>query len=406
MRGVVVLLALCGLAAGVRAEPLVERISFAARPDAGGYVVRFHTTDHLGAYSEPRFVAPGRLEVILFNTSPAPGLRADPPAGPVRRVETEARGAHLYITFVLEAGARVRAGAYRDRASPDLLVGLAVEEAAPVVPAIRAALSPGTEPAPAPADAPDDPAMDDPAMDDARARWRLDTIVIDAGHGGHDSGAVGAGGLREKDVVLPVALKVGQYLEERLGVKVVYTRNGDRFVTLAERGRIANRAGGKLFISIHANAATNRRAQGAETYFLGLHKTDAARSVMERENSVVRYENDPDAYEGLDQQALIVQALAQSAYLRQSEALAALVQNQFEERVGRIDRGVKQAGFYVLWRASMPAILVELGFVTNPEEAAYLRSEAGQDYLASAIFRAVRAFKEEYEKGLAETLPP
>jgi N-acetylmuramoyl-L-alanine amidase len=171
-------------------------------------------------------------------------------------------------------------------------------------------------------------------------------------------------------------------------------------VTLKNRGRIANQAGGKLFISIHANAARNRTATGTETYFLGLHKTAAARQVMERENEVVKLESNPEAYEGLDEQALIVQTLTQSAYMRKSEELASFIQDQFTNRVGRKNRGVKQAGFYVLWNASMPSILVELGFVTNPTEAAFLNSEAGQEYLASAIFRAVRDYKIQYEKGL------
>ena len=174
----------------------------------------------------------------------------------------------------------------------------------------------------------------------------------------------------------------------------------DRFITLRDRGRIANEAGGKLFISIHANAARNRSAQGTETYFLGMHKTDAAAQVMDRENSVIQYENDPTAYDGLNEKALIEQALAQSAYMRSSEQLAGFVQEQFTGNLGRINRGVKQAGFYVLWGASMPAVLVELGFVTNSQEAAFLQSENGQIYLASAIFRAVRAFKTQYEKGL------
>ncbi|MFO7315201.1 N-acetylmuramoyl-L-alanine amidase, partial [Rhodothermus marinus] len=135
--------------------------------------------------------------------------------------------------------------------------------------------------------------------------------------------------------------------------------------------------------------------------FLGLHKTEAARRVMERENSVVRLEDDPSQYEHFTEQELILMTLAQSAYLRKSEKLAMLVQEQFAERVGRVNRGVKQAGFYVLWSASMPAILVELGFLTNPQEAAFLKSKEGQAYMASAIFRAVRTFKEHYERELA-----
>ncbi len=381
---------LAGGAAAAQAGPVVERISFAPSADGQGYVVRLHTTQRLHAYSEPRYVADGRLELVLFHADLSQALQRDAPGGPVLAYTVEPRQGHLYFQFQLAPHPRLEAAAYRDRLTDDLLLGLRYRDAAPVA-------------APAhPAAHPDAAAShhDAPPLDDARRRWKLDTIVIDAGHGGHDPGAVGAGGLREKDVVLPVARRLGRYLEELPDVRVVYTRQDDHFVTLARRGHIANEAGGKLFISIHANAAHNRLAAGAETYFLGLHKTDVARRVMERENSVVQYESNPEAYRALDEEALIVQTLAQSAYLRQSEELAGLVQQQFEQHVGREDRGVKQAGFYVLWSASMPAILVELGFVTNPSEAAFLQSESGQDYLASAIFRAVRAFKTQYEKGL------
>lgn len=237
------------------------------------------------------------------------------------------------------------------------------------------------------------------ATQEARDRWRLDKIVIDAGHGGKDPGAT-ANGLREKDLVLKVAKKLGGYIEENLGIEVVYTRTTDRFIELEERGHIANEAGAKLFISLHINAAAARSARGTETFFLGPHKTEAARKVMERENSVIRYEDNPEDYADYDEQALVRQTLAQSAYMRQSEQLASLIQNQFANRVHRRSRGVHQAGFYVLWSASMPAVLVELGFLTNRSEARYLNSERGQTYLASAIFRAVRDYKEKYEKGI------
>ena len=163
---------------------------------------------------------------------------------------------------------------------------------------------------------------------------------------------------------------------------------------------MANEAGAKLFISLHVNAARAHAAHGTETYFLGPSKSEAAEKVMERENSVIKYEDNTQKYEDYDEQALVRQTLTQSAYMRQSEKLASLVQNQFEERVGRDNRGVHQAGFYVLWSASMPSVLVEMGFLTNPREARFLKSDKGQTYLASAIFRAVRAYKKDYEKGI------
>ncbi len=366
-----------------QAAPVVERISMQPNSDGPGYLVRIQTSERLQAYSQPRFVGRNQLEIVLFNARVSQACRRDAPGGPVQAYTVEARKNHLVLRFQLDAQLTVKAEARRDRATEDILIGLTYSgiptASAPATPVLHSsALAPGDE----------------------RARWRIDTIVIDAGHGGHDAGAIGAGGVREKDITLPVALRVGRYLEEILGVNVVYTRSDDRFITLKDRGRLANEAGGKLFISIHANAARNRSAQGTETYFLGMHKTDAAERVMERENSVIQYESDPTAYDGLNEKTLIEQALAQSAYMRSSEQLAGLVQQQFTGNVGRTNRGVKQAGFYVLWGASMPAILVELGFVTNAQEAAFLQSENGQIYLASAIFRAVRAFKTEYEKGL------
>ncbi|MFQ5570143.1 MAG: N-acetylmuramoyl-L-alanine amidase [Rhodothermales bacterium] len=381
--------------AGVaQAGPVVERISFAPRVDGLGYVVRIHTTERLHAYSEPRFLANNQLELVLFNTEISQTCQRDTPDGPVQAYSVQRNKGHLLLRFQLNTGVSLKAAAYRDRITNDMLLGLTYTGDVPdVMPAPTRTTVPPVVVMPS-------KGHGEPQLDSERARWKLDTVVIDAGHGGHDSGAIGAGGVREKDVVLAVARKLGGYLEELLGLNVVYTRNDDRFISLKKRGQLANEAGGKLFISIHANAARKGRAQGAETYFLGLHKTDAARHVMERENSVVRYESDPNAYDGLNEQALIEQTLTQSAYMRSSELLAGLVQQQFAERVHRENRGVKQAGFYVLWGASMPAVLVELGFVTNPDEAAFLKSKRGQDYLASAIFRAVRDFKTQYEKGL------
>ena len=196
--------------------------------------------------------------------------------------------------------------------------------------------------------------------------WKLDTIVIDAGHGGSDEGAFGLGGTLEKELALVLAKELGQLLNEKLGVNVVYTRTNDRFIPLAERGRIANQAGGKLFLSIHANSSKNRSARGTETFFLGAHRSDSAQVVMERENEVIKLESDNDQYRKFTQASLAQQALAQSSFMRHSERLAEAIQKQFREGAIRRDRGVKQAGFYVLFGASMPAVLIELGFLTNP----------------------------------------
>ncbi len=371
------------------ARALVERVSFAPRSDGQGYVIRVHARGRIAAYSEPH-VEEGRLEWTIFNADVGSGYDAEGAEGPVMSYAAQAQAGHLVLRFDLREDVQVNAAAYRDRASDDLLLSLTY--AADGVPALPT-------PAPPVANASERGAGAEGGSYSSGERWRLDTIVLDAGHGGKDPGTVG-NGLQEKHIALSIVKKLGGYIENRLGVNVVYTRTTDRFVELRERGRIANEAGGKLFVSVHVNAAANHAAHGTETFFLGMHRSETARKVMERENSVIRYEDNPEQYEDLDDQALIMQTLAQSAYMRQSEALAGSVEHQFAERVGRESRGVKQAGFLVLWAASMPAILVETGFITNDADAAFLASERGQDYLASAIFRAVREFKQQYEKGL------
>ncbi len=370
--GLALWMGVVALSGAAAATPRIERVSFTARADGRGYVIRFHTNEQVAAYSDPVRVSDRVIEITLFHMDLAPSFVKDAPEGPVERYTLTPEDGRIVARFFLRR--TVSVNAYRDRETTDLLVSLTYE---------AGAAQKTVEP-----------------TEDARERWRLDTVVIDAGHGGKDAGATGVGGLREKDVVLAVALKLGQYLEDLLGVKVVYTRRSDRFIPLKERGRLANEAGGKLFISIHANASPSRGAKGTETYFLGMHKTAAASQVMERENSVIRFETDQEHYKNFDEADLIRMQLAQSAFMRQSEQLAGLVEAQFAERVGRRSRGVKQAGFYVLWSASMPALLVELGFLSNPREAAFLRSKSGQAYMASAIFRAVKAFKNDYEKGL------
>ncbi|MCG8580937.1 MAG: N-acetylmuramoyl-L-alanine amidase [Bacteroidales bacterium] len=227
------------------------------------------------------------------------------------------------------------------------------------------------------------------------------TVVIDAGHGGKDPGAVGKTS-REKDIVLNVALKLGSYINEYLpDVKVVYTRQKDVFVPLNKRAEIANKSKADLFISIHANAISTPKIYGAETFVLGLHRTKENLEVAKMENSVIVLEEDyTTTYEGFDPnsaESYIIFELMQNIHIDQSIQMASLVQNQFKQRVGRRDRGVKQAGFLVLRKATMPSVLVELGFLTNSSEEKFIASEKGQTYMASAIFRAVRDYKEEFD---------
>lgn len=197
----------------------------------------------------------------------------------------------------------------------------------------------------------------------------LKTVVIDAGHGGHDSGCLGASNY-EKHVCLSIALKLGESIKKNFpDVKVIYTRDKDVFVELHERAAIANRNKADLFICIHANSASPS-AYGAETYVLGLHKTDSQKQVAERENSIIKLEQDKGArYKNIDlsPDALIIIQLQMSVYLNQSILFAERLQSEFKS-IGRHDRGVRQAGFLVLHQTTMPSVLIETGFLTNPNE--------------------------------------
>jgi N-acetylmuramoyl-L-alanine amidase len=223
-------------------------------------------------------------------------------------------------------------------------------------------------------------------------------VVLDAGHGGRDPGALGTKA-KEKNINLAVALKTGQYIKDNLpDVKVIYTRDDDTFIGLAERADVANRSKADIFISVHTNSIRDRQFTGAETWVLGQSMDDANLQVAMKENSVITFEKDYQTkYEGYDPnsvESFIIFSLMQNTYLKQSTEFASIIQEQFRDRAGRKDRGVKQAGFVVLWRTTMPSVLVEVGFISNTEEEKYLLTEAGQDYLASAIFRAFRDYKQ------------
>ena len=232
---------------------------------------------------------------------------------------------------------------------------------------------------------------------------KITTVVIDPGHGGKDTGALGAIS-KEKDLNLTVALLTGDYIKKNLpDVKVIYTRERDVFVTLNERAAIANRNNADVFISIHCNSTDTKGASavGAETFVLGEHKNAANLEVAKKENSSILYEEDAnEQYGDFDlnsPEAYIALSLFQQEYLNQSLQLAANVQQQFSKRVGRKDRGVQQAGFLVLWKTAMPSILIELGFISNAAEERFLASADGQTYMASAIYRAFRDFKASFE---------
>lgn len=232
-----------------------------------------------------------------------------------------------------------------------------------------------------------------------KRKWRIDRIVLDPGHGGKDPGAVGRYGTKEKDVVLAIALYLKEMIENELGIEVLMTREDDRFLELNQRTEFANRNQAKLFISIHANANRNRRINGVSTYILGPENTKEAREVASLENSVIKLENG-SKYADLSQETYILSAMAQNVYNKESQDLADIAQKEISEECNLHDLGVRQAGFYVLWGASMPNILIETGFISNPNEEKLLRSRSFQKKQAQAIFRSIKEFKRRYESQL------
>lgn len=238
-------------------------------------------------------------------------------------------------------------------------------------------------------------------MEEKNAEFKLRRIVIDAGHGGKDPGSIGRIS-REKDVTLAIALKVGQYISDLLpDVEVIYTRKTDVFIALKERANIANRNRADLFVSIHCNSISSPNAYGTETYVMGSRNFNANFEIVKRENAVILLEDDyQENYEGFDPnspESYMMFNLMQKAYFANSLSLAAKIENDLANRVNRRSRGVKQAPFYVLWTTSMPSVLIETGFLSNPGEEKYLNSKSGQTYVASGIFRAIKAYKEEIE---------
>jgi len=239
----------------------------------------------------------------------------------------------------------------------------------------------------------------------SRSKWLFDSVVIDPGHGGKDKGAIGPSNIYEKDVNLAICKKLGKLIEEKMGVRVIYTREEDDFIPLWKRTKIANESGGKIFISIHANASPkSKNAKGFETYLLRPGKSQDAMEVALRENEVIKMEKDERKYKNFsDPQNLILATMAQNEFLKESEVLADLIQKSLDKKLTSPNRGVKQAGFYVLVGASMPNVLVETGFLSNKQEAKMLAKSSYQKKIAEGIFEALLDFKNKYETSFTMT---
>ncbi len=236
-----------------------------------------------------------------------------------------------------------------------------------------------------------------------KKRWNLDVIVIDPGHGGKDPGCLVPGkDLYEKTVTLDVAKKLGKLIEKELGIKVIYTRTEDEFIPLWKRTKIANESGGKLFLSLHVNAAPNARsARGFETYFIRPGKFDDATEVAKRENQVIELEQNIKKYPALSRENLIIATMAQSSFTKQSEFIAGEIQSELQKMFPSTkNRGVKQAGFHVLVGASMPNVLIELGFITNTKDYNMLIKSKNRQKMAKAIFESIVTYKNKYENEL------
>jgi N-acetylmuramoyl-L-alanine amidase len=229
--------------------------------------------------------------------------------------------------------------------------------------------------------------------------WALDVIVLDPGHGGVDVGAISVNGAYEKNITLAIARLVRDKLKKAMPkTKVMLTRDSDTFIELYRRGQIANESGGKLFISIHCNSMPNKPhpANGCETYILRPGRNDDATRVAARENASVRFEQSQDRYAALSEDQLIVATMAQRSFVRLSEELARHIQKEVSASTGLKNRGVNQAGFFVLVGASMPNVLFETAFLSNSADAKLIESPSGQESVAQALVKAIQRYARTY----------
>lgn len=385
-------------------ENRLNRISASERSDGMGHVIRFHLSQEADSF----MVFQPEADLIQMALYGQDLDTSDVEMDGIREVFDEVSlhriPSGIGVDVYIPRERTYRADAYPDRGSEDLLLAFTESSAGEVremaegrQPVIWSRATVRTENLLARDDSSDLPL--DETYEQMKDKIKFDRVVIDAGHGGWEPGSVGYRGIKEKDITLAIARKIGEYIrqsEQMKEVEVIFTREDDSYVELEERGSIANQAEGDLFVSIHCNASASRQAHGTESYFLGMARSESALETMKRENSVVNMENGENREE-LTSEELLTYELLNSGYIASSEKLAGMMQDQFKNRAQRRSRGVKQAGFIVLYHASMPAVLIETGFISNPSEARYLTTDYGQSIVASAIFRAIRNYKVEYE---------
>jgi N-acetylmuramoyl-L-alanine amidase len=385
--------------------PAFDIPSIAIEPKLNGLLIRIATTRQLTEY-ESWLRSDGWLYVTIAGAKADTGsINATACVHPVREIVAIQSPTSVQLTFRL-SGQMEFSEMVADDSTREILVAVRSP-----LPKKRLAETPVNEIPPDTAETVK-PTTPPPRggvpvdLDDQRRRWGLDAIVLDAGHGGHDPGTIGVTGVREKNVALGIVLKLGKLLEKAYpSLKVVYTRKTDKFIELDRRGKIANEAGGKLFISVHCNALARKPSsmRGFEVYLLRPGKTDDAIAIAERENSVIELEEGyEERYQQLNEENFILVTMAQSAYVKASEVFADLAQKQLAAKTKLPNRGVKQAGFYVLVGTAMPNVLVETAYLSNRDDERFLSSEAGQKKVAEALFQAIQKYKGEYEKLLKE----
>jgi N-acetylmuramoyl-L-alanine amidase len=376
-------------------------------PKANGMLVRIVSGKRI-ADVESWLRQDGWLYVTLVDVrADIKGINAIKPSGIVKDIVAIQSPTSVQLTFKL-AGKIEASEILRENGSQDILLSIRTSGStaqkpadAPVKPAAQ---PPAKSPARQPVVTTSPPALPDLSVQ--KKRWDLDVIVIDPGHGGHDPGTIGVSGVREKTIALAIALKLGALIKKEMpDIRVVYTRSTDVFVPLYRRGQIANEAGGKLFISIHANSTERKpsAARGMDFYLLGPSRTSDAIAIAEKENAVIRLEEGFEKrYQNLTDENFILVTMAQSAYVKSSETLAELMYGEARKIPGHRVGATRQAAFIVLISSAMPNILVETGFVSNRVEEKFLKSKAGQQKIAEALSRAVRQYRTEYEKLLSD----
>lgn len=390
------------LSSSLLAQSHLTRVSNTARSDGQGYVVRYHLTAPVDSF-EVIHAAPDLVQMVLYKPDiDTTGIIFPEQSQKLKEVRLYKLEYGYGVDIYLAEGAYFTTRAYLDHNKTDVLLALTIADKADVEEYTSLFEARNWYEEIIPDDALDVSNPENDAYNEAyaaiRDKLRFDRVVINAGHGEWDPGSIGYKGVKEKDITLAVSLKLGEYIKAGMpDVEVIYTREDDTYTGLAELGHIANVSEGDLFVSIHCNSFSNPYVSGTEVYFLGLSKTKAAFEVMKRENSVFRNEITQE----LSEEDLLVYELAHSGYIAISEKIAYMIDDQFKNRAQRKSRGVKQAPFQVLYEASMPAVLIELGFITNPAEQRFLTSDYGQSIMASAIFRAIRDYKMEYEKSQA-----